>query len=121
MNCGAYPAAGTSYCWNCGGATSPIAVVCTACGVQLKPIASPEAKSKLVGGLLGIFLGGLGVHRFYLGYNLIGGIQLALFAAGFITCGITMAAASFWGLIEGILIIAGSSITTDAAGMPLRD
>src|SRR5258707_374960 len=29
-------------------------------------------KSKLVAGLLGIFLGGLGVHRFYLGYIGIG-------------------------------------------------
>ena len=28
-----------------------------------------EAKSKMAAGLLGIFLGGLGIHNFYLGYT----------------------------------------------------
>ena len=48
------------------------------------------AKSKLAAGLLGIFLGALGIHRFYLGYNAIGVIQLILgLPLGFLTCGIT--------------------------------
>lgn len=33
------------------------------------------------------------------------------------TCGI----GSLWGLIEGIMILANSGITTDAQGRPLRE
>lgn len=73
-----------------------------------------EKKSKLAAGLLGIFLGGLGVHRFYLGYTKIGVIQLVV---SLLTCGM----ASLWGFIEGILIICGSTITTDAFGNDLAD
>lgn len=59
--------------------------------------ASSESKggeSQLVALILAIFLGGLGVHRFYLGYIGIGVIQL-LTAGG---CGI-------WALIDVILIL----------------
>jgi TM2 domain-containing membrane protein YozV len=70
-------------------------------------------KSKIAAGLLGIFLGGLGVHNFYLGYTQKGIIQLVL---GICTCGLS----SIWGLIEGIMILTGS-INTDAQGRPLRD
>ena len=73
----------------------------------------PYAKSRLTAGLLGIFLGGFGVHRFYLGYTTIGVLQILVTIA---TCGL----GSIWGLIEGILIISGSTITTDAEGRPLR-
>lgn len=37
-----------------------------------------QGKSKVVCGLLGIFLGHLGIHRFYMGYTSIGFMQLAL-------------------------------------------
>ena len=40
-------------------------------------------KSKLTAILLCLFLGSLGIHRFYLGYTLIGVIQLLTFG-GFI-------------------------------------
>jgi hypothetical protein len=73
-----------------------------------------ELKSRLAAGLFGIFLGGLGVHRFYLGYTGMGITQIIVTV---ITCGI----GHLWGVIEGILIIAGSTITTDAEGRPLRD
>ena len=72
-----------------------------------------QPKSKLVAGLLGIFLGGFGVHNFYLGYTSKAVIQIIV---SLITCGI----GSLWGFIEGILIIAGS-INTDANGMPLGE
>ena len=71
-------------------------------------------KSKLAAGLLGILLGGWGVHRFYLGYTGIGVLQIV---ATLCTCGI----GALWGFIEGILIISGNTITTDATGMPLKD
>ena len=80
------------------------------------PILTPfdDRKSKLAAGLLGIFLGGFGVHRFYLGYTTIGVVQIIV---TFVTCGV----GHFWGLIEGILIIAGTTITTDAQGRPLKE
>jgi TM2 domain-containing membrane protein YozV len=71
-------------------------------------------KSKLVAGILGILVGWAGVHRFYLGYTAIGIAQILV---TFLTCG----AGYIWGLIEGILILVGSTITTDAEGRPLKD
>lgn len=83
-----------------------------------------NAKSKLAAGLLGIFLGWLGIHRFYLGYNNIAIAQLAVGLIGFFTvwftCGLILLAAWIWGLIDGIMILTGS-IATDAQGKPLRD
>lgn len=75
----------------------------------------PQAKSKIVAGLLGIFLGGFGVHRFYLGYTKIGVIQLIV---TIFTCGI----GSIWGFVEGILYLVGAGgYTTDSTGRPLRE
>jgi TM2 domain-containing membrane protein YozV len=65
-------------------------------------------KSKLVAGLLGLFLGVYGVHRFYLGYPGIG-IAMLLTLGG---CGI-------WSLIDSILVLTGS--VRDPYGRPLRD
>lgn len=77
-------------------------------------LSTDERKSKLAAGLLGIFLGGIGVHRFYLGYTTIGVVQILV---TIVTCGI----GAIWGFIEGILIIAGTTITTDAEGRPFKD
>ena len=55
-----------------------------------------QIDKKLVSGLLGILLGGLGVHKFYLGYTKEGIIQIVI---TIFTCGI----GSVLGLIEGIL------------------
>src|SRR5699024_6481248 len=75
----------------------------------------PYAKSKLVAGLLGILVGGFGVHRFYLGYVGIGIIQIVV---TLVTCGL----GALWGLVEGILYLVGSNgFTADASGRPLRD
>jgi hypothetical protein len=73
----------------------------------------PLAKSRLTAGLLGIFLGAFGVHRFYLGYTSIGVLQILVTIA---TCGI----GGLWGVVEGVLILGGSGIKTDAEGRPLR-
>lgn len=77
-----------------------------------------QGKSKVVCGLLGIFLGHLGIHRFYMGYTSIGFMQLALNLAWFFTCGITSIIAGIWGLIEGIMIFTGSINEPD--GTPLQ-
>lgn len=77
----------------------------------------PNAKSKLAGGLLGIFLGSFGVHNFYLGYT---GKAVAQLLITLLTCGFGAFVSSVWGLIEGILILTGS-INVDGNGKPLRD
>lgn len=114
VNCGVKKNHGNKYCNNCGNATEEMAQFCTNCGVKLsKPLLGNDTgKSKILAGLLGIFFGGLGVHRFYLGYTGMGILQLIL---TFITCGF----ASIWGFIEGILILCDSVITTDHDGNPL--
>ncbi len=124
LSCGMAPSRGRGFCQSCGQATNPEAEVCVHCGVRLatRP-AGGEAKSKLVAGLLGIFLGGLGIHRFYLGYNKIGAIQAILTAAGIVTCGILFPlpiGAAIWGLVEGIMILTGK-IDKDANGNPLAE
>jgi hypothetical protein len=68
-------------------------------------------KSKLVAGLLQLFLGGFGIGRFYLGYTNIGVTQIVV---TILTCGI----GSIWGLIDAILIISGN--VPDADGRTLR-
>lgn len=73
----------------------------------------PAGKSKMAAGLLGIFLGGWGIHNFYLGYT---GKGIAQIFVTLFTCGI----GAIWGLIEGIMILTGS-INTDAEGNPLVD
>jgi hypothetical protein len=73
----------------------------------------PPGKSRTTAGILGILLGGFGVHRFYLGYT---GIGIAQIAVTILTCGI----GALWGFIEGIMILVDSpSFATDANGVPL--
>ncbi len=110
VKCGCAKGTGASYCQNCGQPTIPGAAVCTSCGSSLATV-NANSKSKLAAGLLGIFLGGLGIHNFYLGYT---GKAIAQILLSF--CGI----GGIWGLIEGILILCGK-INTDAQGNPLKD
>ncbi len=56
-------------------------------------------KSKVVAGILGILLGGLGIHKFYLGYTKEGIIQILL---SFVCVG------GLIGLIEGIIYLTKS-------------
>lgn len=86
-------------------------------------------KSKIVAGLLGVFLGTFGVHNFYLGNTSravtqlvasIVGLILSIFIVGiFIMAGIEI-----WAFIEGILIISshqGSKWHLDGKGNELVD
>ena len=54
-------------------------------------------KSKTTALLLCLFLGGIGVHRFYLGYTLFGVIQL-----------LTLGVGGIWTLIDFVRLITGS-------------
>ena len=53
-------------------------------------------KSKTTALLLCLFLGGIGVHRFYLGYTLFGVIQL-----------LTLGVGGIWTLIDLVRLITG--------------
>jgi len=65
-------------------------------------------KSKVTAGLLQIFLGGLGIGRFYTGHTGMAIAQL-------LTCG----GLGFWSLIDGILFLT-SNTRTDSQGRVLR-
>jgi len=111
VRCGCAKGTGASYCHNCGNPTVPGAAVCTSCGSALQ-VVNGESKSKMTAGLLGIFLGGLGIHNFYLGYTGKAIAQIAL--------SLCFGVGAIWGLIEGIMILCGS-INKDAKGNPLKD
>ena len=55
-------------------------------------------KSKVTAALVCFFLGGFGVHRFYLGYTTIGIIQIVACCGAF----------GIWTLIDFILILSGN-------------
>ena len=108
--CGGELKEGSSFCPNCG---SPINGEKreTSSPSPVPSNTNPDAKSRIVAGLLGIFLGAWGVHNFYLGNTSRGIIQIVV---SLVTCGL----GAWWGLIEGILILCGN-INTDAQGRPL--
>jgi len=58
----------------------------------------PQENKRILAGVLAIVLGGLGVHKFILGYTQEGIIQLIL---GVVTCGI----GGVIGLVEGIIYL----------------
>jgi predicted Zn finger-like uncharacterized protein len=69
---------------------------------------SRSSRSKAIAGLLGIFLGPLGTHRFYLGYW---GVGLAML--------FTLGGLGVWSLIDAACVILGR--VNDADGRPLSD
>jgi len=76
-------------CGNSGGASSDAAP---------PPPGAPSGK-RVTAGVLGILLGGLGVHKFYLGYTTAGILTILI---TIVTCGIV---GPIIGLIEGILYL----------------
>lgn len=114
MSCGFKPGTTNNFCHNCGNQITPGAIVCVRCGSAVghrgyQPYtrdALGEGKDWLTTLLLCIFLGPLGIHRFYTGHTTIGVIQL-LTGGG---CGI-------WVIIDLIMIITGDY--RDALGNPL--
>jgi TM2 domain-containing membrane protein YozV len=138
-------------CPNCGARVAPGSGRCVKCGTyveqqappqqqqqqyqqppqdqQYQPVSQPDSiystRSKVTAGILGILLGGFGVHQFYLGNNSKGGLMLGLQIVGiatscivvgwFISCGV-----GIWGLVEGIQILIGT-INRDADGKLLKD
>ncbi|MBQ2973228.1 MAG: TM2 domain-containing protein [Clostridia bacterium] len=73
VKCGVARGAASNFCPNCGSETNRDASVCINCGVALKAVAksglNSDEKTKMAAGLLAIFLGHIGMHEFYLGFN----------------------------------------------------
>jgi TM2 domain-containing membrane protein YozV len=94
-------------------------------------------RSRAVAGALGLLLGGLGAHRFYLGYVRVGLVQLSVTVGAFVIAAVTALILKqnwfdvlivgggvamlgvLWGIFEGVAIFAGL-LESDADGRPLR-
>jgi len=57
----------TKYCTNCGEKIDIKAEICPKCGVRQPSITASGGRSKIAAGILALFLGWIGVHKFYLG------------------------------------------------------
>ncbi len=65
-----------------------------------------DSKSKMAAGLLAIFLGSLGIHKFYLGYSGAGvAMLLVSVLGGIFTFGLAAAVMSLIAFIEGIIYL----------------
>jgi TM2 domain-containing membrane protein YozV len=92
------------FCSECGAVIKAKAEICPKCGVRqmAPPFASslgsvaPNGKSKLAAALFALFLGSLGIHKFYLGQ--VGqGVLYLVFCWTFVPAVI--------GIIEGIVLL----------------
>lgn len=115
-------------CPGCGTQNPGINVRCTNCGTVLpispmpmqqvpRPAGSPPAgaEKKIAAGICGIVLGGLGIHKFILGYTQEGVILLSVYLVSLViaivTCGIAtplVLIPSVIGIIEGIMYLTKS-------------
>ena len=79
-----------------------------------------SGKSKVAAGILALFLGGFGIHNFYLGYT---GKALFQLLGTLLSCGILALPIFIWSFVEGILILVARPGEppwgVDASGMPL--
>ena len=89
-NCGKEIEDKVKFCPNCGTATSSVPQVTSDC----------SEKSRTIAALLAFFLGGLGIHRFYLGKSGTGVLQILLSFCFGIGC--------VWALIDLIVILCGN-------------
>ena len=91
------------FCSECGAVINAKAEICPKCGIRQSPpplncidAVAPNGRSKLAAALFAFFLGGLGIHKFYLG-RIGWGIAYILFC----WTGIP----ALMGIIEGILLL----------------
>ena len=76
----------------------------------MSTLSDSEVNSKkLAAGLLAIFLGGLGIHKFVLGYTTSGVIMLVIWlGVGIFTCGMSTGVISIIAFVEGIIYLTKS-------------
>lgn len=94
------------FCKECGNQISDAAAICVKCGVSTGTASVPitgVAKSRVSFILLGLFLGGLGIHNFYAGYTTRAVIQLLISVlTGWLI--VPLIAVGIWALIEVIVV-----------------
>lgn len=114
-------------CPSCSAQNSSLNTQCMTCGTALPIAPMPMqqvnyggakpvgADKKIAAGICGIVLGGLGIHKFILGYTQEGVILLSVYLVSFIiamiTCGIgtpLIIIPSVIGIIEGIIYLTKS-------------
>ena len=99
VKCGVKPMNAAKFCWNCGTQTSEAQEICIKCGVSLKKASAAafgEGKDWLTTLLLSIFLGGLGIHRFYVGLTGTAVVMLVLWILGWATVWFFGIGGIFW-------------------------
>ena len=84
------------YCLECGSIINARAEICPKCGVRQMPAPIASGKNRVVAAVFALLLGGLGIHKFYLG-RVGQGIIYLLFCWTFIPALI--------GFVEGIVYL----------------
>ena len=103
LHCGAAPKSHKNHCFHCGKRLEGHQVVCTGCGgFVAQPVPLSYEKDRQIAGVLALFLGSFGAHKFYLDYSNEGVITLVCVWLGIILCGIPTLIMSVIVLIEGI-------------------
>lgn len=74
--------------------------------MQQMPAAKPTgSEKKILVGIMAIIFGGLGVHKFILGYTNEGIIMAAVYVVGLFLCGLPALAIMIVGVVEGIIYL----------------
>jgi TM2 domain-containing membrane protein YozV len=68
-----------SYCRDCGSVIHARAEICPKCGVRQKMTPVAGGRNRTSAAIFALFLGGLGVHKFYLGQPGLGIVYLLFF------------------------------------------
>ena len=55
------------YCVNCGEQIDIKAEICPKCGVRQPGMRSPSGRNRVTAAIFALLLGGIGIHKFYLG------------------------------------------------------
>lgn len=102
VHCGVMPRGGEHFCQNCGSATAADREVCRHCGVAL---GNKTEKSRVVAGIFALLLGGIGAHKFYLGYNEEAIITLVISVVGLLFAAVPTMIIYIITIIEGVIYL----------------
>ena len=119
-NCGFTRGHGSGYCPACGRKIPFDAIECPLCGSGVRVGRERKAKRRIVAGLLALFLGPFGAHRFYLGYVKQGLLRLILTAAlCLLGLFILLPLVFCWSTFDAMRLLLGQ-IRVDARGVFLK-
>ncbi|HEX5271477.1 MAG TPA: TM2 domain-containing protein, partial [Gemmataceae bacterium] len=97
------------FCTRCGAAMPRREKYCPECDAlqpdERDPALTEANSKKVAAGLCGVLIGGLGVHKFILGYTTAGVIMLLV---TLLTCGVAYPITHIIGMVEGIIYLTKS-------------